>query len=412
MNGNPINPRRRPPALTAAPCRRRRGFTLLEAMLASALAGLVAMGVLSVLYTAERVDRVSRRVLDRSAMVANTQRVQQQAFLNLLLADASVRDDVLQELGIEDSPTGEEQSFAGTDRRLESEDPTKRSRLILEEDPYVSREGGGVLGPAPQRLEVVLTRPPVPSGLVSFYSTTETSSLENEETYTEPAGGLRGVFEVRRDGQRERFMEKLGWVLMDPGHAMEMRRADDRLEEGWSLWWRPMSYEEVEELASGQEPTDQVTASRLAQSVRLASGLSTVGWSIFADRQDKTEFRAIAAADVPGYAKLYLESERGLYAELMFEMGWKVGDDPNAPIAEEQAAAEAAANGGPGLGPAAAVLPQQLTPEQVEQLRRVLRDQGGGERRAPPREFRRPDLDTPAQRPGGRRGGNGAGGGR
>lgn len=328
----------RRPAKPSAPA-----FTLLETMLAVLLGGLVLAGVFGVLGAAQRGEANLAAMHRQTVELASLQAVCRRAFVSLLMSRETEKD-IADELGLEYNQQEPFEPYPP-----ESEDPVRRSRLILEPDTLAGIEMGrfGERGDMPQRLELVTSVTPLGHAVRTFAATDDRLLTADEagERYADPQGGVRGVFELRPDGVREAFMARHGWGVVEPAPASA--RGDG----GWTLWWRPMPYDEVKELTAGEEPTEEAYASRLARAVRLASGITMLEWRIFRDGEFHTRLKARAADAVPGYVTLVIETTRDVYADWMFEIGWTTGGDPNEPLAgaeEDEEGDEEGAAGGRG----------------------------------------------------------------
>lgn len=234
-----------------------------------------------------------------------------------------------------------------------TEDPDLASYPMLKLDPRTPNEGIMV---APQRLEVVLSKPPVPmprqrtdgSADVVFPGADRSAAPksadagkaadtdskkedageakgpggrpeENAEQAPEQTAGrsIRGVFELRPVPALER--------VPGGGPARDMPT--------WSLWWRPYP--------AGTHQLSRAEAVALAPyAVMLASDLTYCRWQVFDDRQRKSEIAVTFPSDLPAYIEMEVRTAGGLWENWMFEVDWALGPEPMTTSQAEQREAE------------------------------------------------------------------------
>ncbi|MFI4897768.1 MAG: type II secretion system protein J [Phycisphaerales bacterium JB059] len=301
--------------------RSARGFTLIETILAAALGSVVLLGTVSVFHFAARSEGVLAKRFEQTNEMARLQLTLRRAMQTLVMkANSTVEVD-------EDAPV-------------------ERARVILGVDEVVMGmiEGGRTQprgAASVQRLEVVLSAPPLPNSLLgpaagwASPGTTDALDFSLADLEGENTGGVRGVFELRPDGQRERLMRRAGldrttWEVPDPG--------DERA--GWTLWWRPMTVEEIDHLNAGgawlqDDIMTEAGQMRLAGAAPLVRGLTDCRWQVFNDREMHESYEGLEMRDLPAYVTLELRTASGLYANWMLEMGWTIGADPYAEEEEE-----------------------------------------------------------------------------
>lgn len=313
---------------------RRRGFTILETVLAATLAAIVVLGCMGAFLALNRTDRALAGRFEEANDLARIQRTMQRAFTSLLLSEESPLDDEL-ELGAEEEEGEEEQGEQPQDDP-EAEDealdePVQIRRIALEPDldptltSMISRArygagGGGSSVAAPQRLELVLSAVPIrpPSVQSTAWAAAlvgvedlqaqELAEAEGAEEYS----GVHGAFVLRPD---------------DPTGDQATARAareDDRV--GWTLWWQPLD--------DRSEPA------------RVASGLAACSFQMFHGREMLSDLVAYNAAEMPTYIQLEVETLSGLYANYLFEVVWTVDEYE----AETEQAAGEGGNGDGGDG--------------------------------------------------------------
>ncbi|MFG0306212.1 MAG: type II secretion system protein J [Phycisphaerales bacterium JB040] len=311
----------------------RRGFTLLELMLAMTIGALCLVLAGGIFYSAGSVDESSERVTRVQGESYLTQTVLRNTFMSLLVVHGNAQDS-------ENPP---DLSTLG------------RPRIILEPDPVSGW----------QRLEVVLRATPVPGALQGpaarrAFLEEDAESL-NFATADGAGGSARCVFEFRRDGDREAVMERLG--IENP--MVDTPAADPSdPDRGWSLWWRRMTADEVEQLEAGYDPVPDgagdpdAEARRLASAVRLASGLREAYWKAFHRGVRKDAYQCTTNGDLPAYFELEFRGQTQAYANWLFEIGWAYGEPEDIEIAagagaqdEDTGVGGAGGTGGVGTTP-------------------------------------------------------------
>jgi type II secretory pathway pseudopilin PulG len=288
----------------------RRGFSIIETVLAIVVGGLVMLGCVSVFLATSRAERAFGQRYQRTNELWTTQLAVRRAFLQLLMEEQAATP-----------PAGEVAT-----------ESTERPRLILEADLGAPADEFGV---RPHRFEVTVARSPVPSILGSQYGSwlveaDRSNSLDFASTDV-ASGAIRGVFELRPAGTRELIMINL--ALSDPDPLLQRRMETDP-PAGWTLWWRPILSTELAELQAGGTPRSDVNGSseeirtRLAGAIPVLTGIETMMWRIFKSDQMVTEYSASTIPDLPAYAQLEIILLNGQYANWLFEVGWTSGEDP------------------------------------------------------------------------------------
>ncbi|MEO1511485.1 MAG: hypothetical protein AAFU70_05360, partial [Planctomycetota bacterium] len=128
-----------------------------------------------------------------------------------------------------------------------------------------------------------------------------------------------------------------------PGHrgAFELRRAPD--EAFPSLWWVPMVPRDI--------PMGVVFDERsLPPPRRLCRDVRGLTWTAFIDSQRVPLVRAIEKVQLPAYVELEIETAGGGYANWMFELGWTIGPELEAPPSEAPTPDDEGTGGGGGGG--------------------------------------------------------------
>jgi hypothetical protein len=187
----------------------------------------------------------------------------------------------------------------------------------------------------PQRLELVLSKPPVPPGWGR--NTTAEVMAANHATLSvqQEMAATRGVFELRPD-------------RLTPPSAASATAAPDQ--GGFTLWWRPLPAQPTGDAGDpyAMDPTEDPAA------VAVVSGLTNCRWLAFktVTEDNKPKSRQLLDAmdvlqfqDLPAYIQMEVETAGGLTASWMFEVGWS-----NGPETTEEAVAQGDGVGGGGTG--------------------------------------------------------------
>lgn len=353
------------PRTTAA-----RGFTLLETTLALFVGGLVIVTVTLMMSATRNTDRAYARAFEQTAALAMTQAAVRSSFLSLLML---ANEDAAQTDATDDEAADEEADQTGDEGADEEVlvELEARPRIVLEPDSEAIEIGQALGTPwggeiDPQRLEVVLSRAPLPDTFAGVtrgwaFAEEDADSL-NFATAGGGGGRVRGVYELRPDGYRERRMRQLGLQLpinAAPPADVELD-GQDRSANGWTLWWRRMPGDEVLRRRLGRPArtgADEDDARRLAGSIPLVTGLSWVRWRLFEDRVRRDAYGALVVADLPAYAELELRATDQTYANWMFEIGWDTGADPTGDAVEIDLN-DPGSGGDDGTAPEAAAEPE------------------------------------------------------
>jgi len=333
----------------------RRGFTLLETVLALALGSLVLLGAIAVFGVMARTEAGMGRRYERVGEMAAAQFTLRRAMLTFVMApnDSVERDEDGNR--VRETQPARSQSIAGpgeepTEEDVEAleqddgEDLPPRDRIILEADPVARAQAqawgllrGADANASPQRFEVVLMSAPLPDVLLGPASGWATTSEQmgltfvSAEQQESDAGGVRGVFELRIDGTREALMDSVG--MAGQGWSIESPTPGSGEPVGWTLWWREMTDLEILRLRHGfpleqDEVRTEEGRARLARAAPLVRGLSVCSWMIFVDRVRTGTYSGIEQRDLPAYLEFEMKTLAGNSSNWMFEVGWIVGEDP------------------------------------------------------------------------------------
>ncbi len=345
------------------PCRPTpRAFTLLETLLATVIGGMVLAGSLSLFLAMSRAEQTMARASRAMEELAITQQVLRRACMSMVLAG---RDSVaeLVEQAEEDGEVTPEEWAAFPRPRLVLEFDRAQSINAMRQTAML--DGATLYDPAgygmgPQRLELVLPDKPVPESMRLFPAAWSTRPTDDVIEVFDPSGverpeqenGVRGCFELRPDGARERVMEGYGFVPATGLRPPPQTPAARVPAQGWTLWWRPV-YGEEYQARQNQEPFDiDLRPQLLAEAVPLVRGIRRLRCTAFAaeeNTEDPTapaiverwpEYESTTVEDLPGYIEMEIETVSGTYSNWMFEMGWSLADestgaDETAPAGEE-----------------------------------------------------------------------------
>lgn len=310
----------------------RRGFTLLETALAATIGGMVILTAVGLFSMIERSEKGLERQFNQTRQLGTLQQVLRRS-INTVLMSASLDASL-------ESATGQENKEMGNGEVVEDETPTwdgtgERPRIILEMDntedlgrcmALAAPPMGDPMG-MPQRLEMVSPRSPIPSSLRLPTRSWMNSGVdvENELEVYGISGPVRGVFEFRPDGSRERLLQMTGMGVATG------ERVRKETQTGWTLWWRPVFPDEVLRLQAGAPATEADFITNAAEGYPIIRGIKRARFIAFDNRFRRLTYAARTATDLPAYFELEIETWSGAYVNWMFEVGWVNGADPTAP---------------------------------------------------------------------------------
>ncbi|MCA9298617.1 MAG: prepilin-type N-terminal cleavage/methylation domain-containing protein [Phycisphaerales bacterium] len=281
----------------------RRGFTMLEVVMATLIGSLVATTCISLSYALMRTDRslASRAEQQHDLMIAHLviQRALGGLVMNKDRDSAPVRPEDIED-PVERARLEAQLADQGDDAPQES---GPAPRFVLEADTdfdRLVRRANFASGPrlsSPQRLEVVCNTPPVPPPGPPITLEALPAHLRTPERVAEVkrlqgifAGTIRGAFELRPEADE-----------------------DERLH--YTLWWIP-SAGDAEEMLTTE-----------AAGTPLVADITRCSWEVFKGRERLGQYHATFATELPAYVTLEIETEAGIYANWMFEIGWVSGDE-------------------------------------------------------------------------------------
>lgn len=251
----------------------RRGFTLLELLMASLLATIIALTALGVMASIARADRASDQRTDAALALAQVHKTFQRTFRSVLL-----------DLPQRRVPTSRTEGGQGNDP---NDRPAPKPRVVLSEDESTKR----------QTLEVQLSMHPI-LGMVGGQQRPEYQRFQP----------VRGVFEVREEGAN----------IAERAQQQEVAAAGREAQRPVAIWWVPL-------LKDGSpEPESEV---------RVAGNLRAVRWQFARTGETKTleKFSTGQFADwsqIPAYVELEVETMSGQRGSFMYEIAGTTGKPP------------------------------------------------------------------------------------
>lgn len=313
----------------------------METVLAMVLGGMVLMGCLGVFFALRNMETTFSTRFERTSELDITHTVMSRAMLSLQMEETPTNQ-------ITRAPTNE-----GADENdgITELEPESRFRMILETDPTALPDSTGWV---PQRLELVNATPPVPSGLATqaagWYVAQDQSESLDFSAMDGSQGIMRGVFELRPSGERERIMHRLGLIntndpilddIDDINSSNTIRpvtynpNLQSEIRPSWTLWWRPILSYEGEQLLYGQGPYPDTIGSpeeiraRLSGAVPLMRNIERCIWEVFKGDEFVDTHYGLTMGDLPAYAQFEVVLTNSQYASWMFEVDWVLGDDPS-----------------------------------------------------------------------------------
>lgn len=330
---------------------KRRGFTLLETALAATIGGMVILTAVGMFSMIERSEKGLEQQFNETRQLGTLQQVLRRSINTILMSDALSASL--------ESATGRENPEMGSGEIVESKEATwdgtgERPRIILEMDntedlarcmALAAPPMGDPMG-MPQRLEMVSPRSPIPSSLRLPTQSWMNAGIDvaNQLEVYGISGPVRGVFEFRPDGSRERLLQMAG---MGVATGERVRR---QTQTGWTLWWRPVFPDEVLRLQAGMPATEAEFITNAAEGYPILRGIKRARFIAFDNRFRRLAYAARTATDLPAFFELEIETWAGTYVNWMFEVGWVNGQDPSAPPQDTSGSAGQDQNNGNNTG--------------------------------------------------------------
>lgn len=355
--------------------RGRRGFTLLEMVLAVMVGSMVVVLSIGLLTSIERGNGMMSARTEQTSEMQTTRMVMNRAF-NSILASQPPQNQGRAPAVATATAEGAEPVAAAPTR-------SQAPRVMLDQDARVGgvmerREPDGtIVQQVPQRLEIVLLDSPVPSAsnvdpfALARVAKREASRKKARELGTdranggEGADGVLGVIddiaspttedpatdtegnatedgEAGEDGEGQAVEDgDLGvravrgvFELVPQSLTVAQRgqlRESVRTKPIYELWWRPLaSPQTVDEWLAMSRGEQMLETARLGKPYKLASNLTFARWRMFDDREKRTRYEATVYNQLPAYAEFEVETTAGLRHQWLFEIGWAIGPETSA----------------------------------------------------------------------------------
>jgi prepilin-type N-terminal cleavage/methylation domain-containing protein len=320
---------------------RRRGFTLLEMMLASVLGAAVVLASFSLMAAMTSTDDRTKERNKASAELSRAHQAFRKAFGSVVVKAAQPRtiNRNASAGAVADPKSGVVDPSKPEGSKIENPEDQSPPRVLLENDAAT---------PGQQRLELVVSEPPVMAGI-------DGTSLPGDraEWYSK----TRGAFELRPARSGEGF--DLFWVVYplepaggagDTGEA-EVPATDTKSDpkvEGTA----PPPLEPAVGSAYLAPASNEPAAALLISRNLAKCNFRLVRSGENGKLEPLTEARVATEDELPAYLELDIATQQGQTATWMFEVGWSV--DPRTPLtaraAEQARRARDAAKPGAALG--------------------------------------------------------------
>ncbi|MFZ4573454.1 MAG: PulJ/GspJ family protein [Phycisphaerales bacterium] len=360
----------------------RRGFTMLEVVLAAAMGMLVLLAGSMLFVVMDRSDLSAKRRFESSSDFQRTRLVMQRAFSQLLMSDQQEpRKPRPEEEAAAGAKAGETPAAAAASRnQREPEGPPPPPRMILGVPETTAPISGGVAGyanSALQRFEVVVFSSPVPSqravgidawtrgGRSSSAPSSKSGSARSKDASSMPEKDAikdvepspREDIELAEEEAEQPVRAFRGAFEFLPQGLREGETPDPTAPAKYQLWWIPMPPRRNpgEELDPAREA---FVRANLERPYLLCSDIVAAGWRLFDDRERKTTATITWDRYLPAYVEFQIEKSDGMKAEWMFEVGWAKGPEVRRPKNADQkgvgkdASAKESGGGQPKQAPA------------------------------------------------------------
>ncbi len=293
---------------------RRGAFTLLEVLLASALASMVVLTAVGVMAGMQRAHGRAMDRMDQAQQMSTAREVIRRAVSSLAMTGAT-----------NSTPAG---TAAGAPSGGLPNDFTRgrAPRFAVVDDPRFDGKT--------QRVELVVHTPPIDRELAALLRRDGRPSTLL--AMTPPIFALEVGAEVGAEEDGERDAGAAGGDRSSAGGrvvrgAFEIR--PERTEEGTrlDLWWVPSALGVVDQAWGPSAPIDAGGAAPILE------GVTRCVWQVYHRRVMLDEFAAAWPDDLPAYVRVEIETDTGLFARWTFEVDYIVttsdrqGTQPIAP---------------------------------------------------------------------------------
>jgi hypothetical protein len=360
-------------------------------MLAAAMASMVVLACVALMYSMNRTDRMMEVRADQRSDLGRIRTVMERTFTSLLMSDepqslynpeASDTEETGQFSGRfsnrrpaaapaaaapaagapKGDNTGAGEAESTRTRREPLPPPAPRIMLGVDANSPLTvhfKPSDDVQGIdlAPQRLEVVLHRSPVPQAKVDpltmplpprstrrtraetrtdapealggrevqpVSQPTENTSDEGllEEDPSEgtlPVRAIRGAFELHP--QPPRGYRPAG---VPTAPVLDPRRGNYESTGLWELWWIPLPPPESEGMPTTRR---EALYAGLGKPYYIAGDLKYARWTAFFRKSKRADLVSTWSGDLPAYMELQVETSTGLQSNWMFEIDWATGPE-------------------------------------------------------------------------------------
>ena len=310
----------------------RRGFTILELILAAGIGSMVLISGAVLFSVMDRSDTAARRRFEASSEMQRTRLIMQRAFSQMLMSDEQ------KPLKQTETPNDASKAAAAASKRngRDPDAPLPPPRLTLG-----LPETQGARGTGMQRLEVCLFESPVPtvktSSFEAWASGPGASRAPKRSSITsEPSPGIDPQPDQPREEMEEAVEEAeqpvrayRGAFEFLPQTPADGERTDSNAQTRYQLWWVPMPARRAAEHAL---VSDSPQRSNISRPYLLCSDILYAGWRLYDDGQRKTSASAIWDSDLPAYIEFEIRTASGLQSQWMFEVGWANGPEYRRPL--------------------------------------------------------------------------------
>ncbi len=295
----------------------RRGFTILELSLASAVAAMVIAGAFAVFTAVNKSDRRLAAQYVHTGEIERTRRAFLNTFTSFVMSDRPPPRRTGNESTARATPVSpakaEGDAIENTSKSDPSADGSKDGSAAPKPPPprivLGPADSPDLFGQASQRLEVVVSRSPVPAkmGSAQFKSVREehlpTDTAARNNTATDGGSqAIRGAFILRPQ---------------DSKPAPDARANSVNVQE---LWWVPLPPPAEE----GDESARPMAASA-GYPTRLLSDIVQCRWQFFQKEEWRDAIEVTWSNDLPAYVKVTIELANGTRTEWLLEIDYTVG---------------------------------------------------------------------------------------
>lgn len=296
----------------------RRGFTMLELMLASVLGAVVVLASYSLMAALTATDSRTRQRTAASTELSRAHQVFRKAFASIVVRPPAPRPPTSRS-GALASAAATPPMDAALEEPVDVELERRRARVLLEPDPVT---------PGAQRLEMVLSEPPILAGA-------DGTSLPGERATW--FSKTRGAFEQRPNASGKSI--DLYWVIYPLRNEEELAAAGGRGAANGAAAQSTDEKNNATEIDGKPELEAAVGSAYLDQSLLnpdtplaellVARDLERCNIRLVRSGpngkvEPLTEARIATEEELPAYLELDIATMQGQRGTWMFEVGWTV----------------------------------------------------------------------------------------